>query len=162
MVMGGSQGARAVNEALRAALPRILPGMDVLHLCGKGHLDASLRGTPGYFQAEFLSEELPHALAAADFILSRAGATAICEFQALKKPMLLVPLPLGASRGDQIENADSLARRGLARVLPQEAMTPDSLAKALEELRNAAALAPAPEKALRADGTAAIRRCLRT
>lgn len=157
MVMGGSQGARAVNEALRAALPRILPGMDVLHLCGKGHLDASLRGTPGYFQAEFLSEELPHALAAADFILSRAGATAICEFQALKKPMLLVPLPLGASRGDQIENADSLARRGLARVLPQEAMTPDSLAKALEELmENAAALRSALEKAPRADGTAAI------
>lgn len=157
LVMGGSQGARAVNEALRAALPRVLPRMDVLHLCGKGHLDEALAGKPGYYQAEFLSDALPHALAAADFILSRAGATAICEFQALKKPMLLIPLPLGASRGDQIENADSLARRGLARVLPQEQMTPDSLAEALMELmKNAPALTRALSEAPRADGSEAI------
>lgn len=157
MVMGGSQGAKAVNEALRAALPQVLPMMDVLHLCGKGHLEEALAGKPGYFQAEFLSEELPHALAAADLILSRAGATAICEFQALKKPMLLIPLPLGSSRGDQIENANSLAARGLARVLPQEQMTPDSLTEALRGLMaNADALKKALHEAPRADGSEAI------
>lgn len=157
LVMGGSQGAKAVNEALRAALPQVLPRMNVLHLCGKGHLDEALAETSGYYQTEFLSEELPHALAAADYILSRAGATAICEFLALKKPMLLIPLPLGSSRGDQIENAKSLAERGLARVLPQEQMTPESLSQALAELmENADELKKALHEAPQADGSEAI------
>ncbi len=152
--MGGSQGAQAINEALRAALSQILPQMDVLHLCGRGHLEESLAGTPGYFQAEFMNEDLPHALAAADLILSRAGATAICEFQALKKPMLLVPYPKGASRGDQIENAASLEKRGLAQLLPQEQMTPDSLSKALQQLMaDREALAAAMAAAPPADGS---------
>ena len=157
LVMGGSQGAKAVNDTLRQALPQILPLMDVLHLCGKGHLDASLAATRGYYQTEFLSEELPHALAAADYILSRAGATAICEFLALKKPMLLVPLPLGSSRGDQIENAKSLAGRGLAQVLPQEDMRPDSLTEALKRLMDSGeSLRQALAEAPRADGSKAI------
>ena len=157
LVMGGSQGAKAINEALRAALPQLLNQMDILHLCGKGHLQEDLQGMPGYFQAEFLGEELPDALAACDLVLSRAGATAIFEFQALGKPMLLVPYPKGASRGDQIENAHSLAGRGLAHVLAQEELTPDSLAQALvglgaqaDQLR--AALAAAPP----ADGRGAV------
>jgi UDP-N-acetylglucosamine--N-acetylmuramyl-(pentapeptide) pyrophosphoryl-undecaprenol N-acetylglucosamine transferase len=157
LVMGGSQGAKAVNEALRAALPQVLPRMNVLHLCGKGHLDEALADTPGYYQTEFLSDELPHALAAADYILSRAGATAICEFLALKKPMLLIPLPLGSSRGDQIENAKSLAARGLAQVLPQEQMTPENLSQALTQLmENADELKKALEDAPQADGSEAI------
>lgn len=138
LMMGGSQGAQAVNEALRAALPQILPRVDVLHLCGKGKLAPELQGTPGYFQAEFVSEGLNDVLAAADYVLSRAGATAISEFLALKKPMLLVPLPLSASRGDQIVNAKDYEKRGLAKVLPQEQMTPDSLASALFDLMDQA------------------------
>ena len=107
LMMGGSQGAQSLNKALREALPRILPHMDVLHLCGKGNLDENLENTPGYFQTEFLSGRLPDALACADLVLSRAGANALCEFAALKKPMLLIPLPLSSSRGDQILNAKS-------------------------------------------------------
>ncbi|HSK68421.1 MAG TPA: undecaprenyldiphospho-muramoylpentapeptide beta-N-acetylglucosaminyltransferase [Candidatus Limnocylindria bacterium] len=138
LMMGGSQGAQAVNDALRAALPALLPEFDVLHLCGKGKLEPSLAGTPGYFQAEFLDEALPDALAAADLVLSRAGANAIGEFLALRKPMLLVPYPKGASRGDQILNAENYRARGLAMVLPQEEMTADSLAGAVFDLRNQA------------------------
>ena len=55
----------------------------------------------------FLRSGCKTALACADFVLSRAGSNALCEFQALKKPMLLVPYPKGASRGDQILNAES-------------------------------------------------------
>lgn len=69
--------------------------MQVFHLCGKGNLDESLKGLDGYYQVEFLSEELPDAMAAADYILSRAGSNALCEFQALGKPMLLIPYPKG-------------------------------------------------------------------
>lgn len=134
MMMGGSSGAQSVNQALREALPQLLPDMDVLHITGKGNLDESLSALPGYRQFEFLSDELPDALACADFILSRAGSNAICEFQALKKPMLLVPYPKGASRGDQILNAESFRQRGLCHVLPQEKMTAASLTEAIHAL----------------------------
>ena len=157
LMMGGSLGAQSVNKALREALPALLPRMQVLHLCGKGNLDESLNGLQGYYQAEFMSEELPDVMAAADLILSRAGSNALCEFQALGKPMLLVPYPKGASRGDQILNAASYEKRGLARVLPQEKMTGETLTAALmdlldhgEDLRRALREAPP------ADGTQAV------
>ena len=105
--------------------------MDVLHLCGKGNLDASLENTPGYKQFEYLSDELPDAFACADIMLSRAGSNALMEFQALARPLLLVPYPKGASRGDQILNAQSLEKRGLCHVLLQENMTPQTLTDAL-------------------------------
>lgn len=157
LMMGGSQGAQSVNKVLREALPLILPQMDVFHLCGKGNLDASLAGLSGYFQQEFMNEELPHALACADLVLSRAGANALCEFHALKKPMLLIPLPLSASRGDQILNAGSYKNRGLAHVLPQEGLNAQSLACALQKLQeDAPALVRAIEKAPAADGTGIV------
>ena len=133
LMMGGSSGAQAVNKALREALPRLVKQFDVAHICGKGNLDEGLQGIPGYRQLEFLDAELPDALACTDLVLSRAGSNALCEFQALCKPMLLVPYPKGASRGDQILNAQSLQKRGLARVLLQEDMTADTLVKALDE-----------------------------
>ena len=132
LMMGGSSGAQAVNRALREALPRLTDQFDVAHICGKGNLDGELQGAAGYRQLEFLDAELPDALACADLVLSRAGSNALCEFQALCKPMLLVPYPKGASRGDQILNAQSLQKRGLARVLLQEDMTADTLVRALE------------------------------
>ena len=134
LMMGGSQGAQAINQALRRALPRLLEPFDVFHLCGEGNLAPEWADTKSYFQTEFLTEDLPDALAAADIVLSRAGANALSEFQALQKPMLLVPLPLSASRGDQILNAQSYAARGLAHVLPQEEMTDDALVAALHRL----------------------------
>ena len=137
LMTGGSLGAQSVNKCLRESLPALLPHMDILHLCGKGNLDESLMNTKGYCQKEFLSEEMPDALAVADIVLSRAGSNTLSELIALQKPMLLVPYPLGASRGDQIQNAKSYAAQGLARVLMQEDMTArtmtDGLIKLLEE-----------------------------
>lgn len=134
LMTGGSLGAQSVNHCLRQILPSLLPLMDVIHLCGKGNLEPSLEQTPGYWQREFLSAELPDALAAADIVLSRAGANTLCELVALQKPMLLIPYPRGASRGDQIQNALSYQKQGLAQVLPQENMTPTSLLQALLHL----------------------------
>jgi UDP-N-acetylglucosamine--N-acetylmuramyl-(pentapeptide) pyrophosphoryl-undecaprenol N-acetylglucosamine transferase len=76
------------------------------------------------------------ALAVADIVLSRAGSNTLSELLALQKPMLLVPYPLGASRGDQIENAKSYARQGLARVLMQEDMTAQTMTEGLLKLLN--------------------------
>ena len=157
LMMGGSLGAQSVNKCLRETLPLLLPHMDVVHLTGKGNMDESLRDVKGYVQFEFLSDELPHVLSAADFILSRAGSNALCEFQALKKPMLLIPYPMGASRGDQILNAESYRARGLAHVLQQSDMTTETLKDAIFRLMESkdqlvAALNDAPP----ADGTAMI------
>ncbi|MBQ9197914.1 MAG: undecaprenyldiphospho-muramoylpentapeptide beta-N-acetylglucosaminyltransferase [Clostridia bacterium] len=161
LMMGGSLGAQSVNKALREALPQLLPRMQVLHICGRNNLDESLNGLSGYWQAEFLTDRLPDAMAAADLILSRAGANALCEFQALGKPMLLIPYPKGASRGDQILNAASFKKRGLARVMAQEDMTADSLAKALIDLwENGDDLRRALREAPPADGTQAVLRLI--
>ena len=154
MMMGGSSGAQAVNKALRDALPQLAGKFDVAHICGKGNLEASLEGVPGYTQVEFLDADLPDALAACDLVLSRAGANALCEFQALGRPLLLVPYPKGASRGDQILNAQSYEKRGLCRVLLQENMTADSLVAALESTwADREALTAAVKAAPPADGT---------
>ena len=134
LMTGGSLGAQSVNKCLREALPNLLPKMDVLHLCGKGNLDESLMNTPGYCQKEFLSEEMPDALAVADIVLSRAGSNTLSELLALHKPMLLIPYPLSASRGDQVENAKSYAKQGLARVLMQEDMTSQTMTEGLLKL----------------------------
>ena len=133
MMMGGSSGAQRVNACLREALDELTKDFDVLHVCGKGNLDASLDGLKGYTQVEFLDADLPDAMACTDLVLSRAGANALCEFQALGRPMLLIPYPKGASRGDQILNAKSLQKRGLCHVLMQENMTRETLVQAVRE-----------------------------
>lgn len=134
MVVGGSSGARAINEAVVAALPRLSQNFQILHLCGKGNLNAALEGTPGYVQCEYLNNEMADAYASADILISRAGSNALCEILALKKPALLIPYPMGASRGDQILNAESFRQRGFSHVMDQNDLTPDSLVEAAIKL----------------------------
>ena len=134
MVVGGSSGARAINEAVVAALPQLSQNFQILHLCGKGNSSAALEGTPGYVQCEYLNEEMADAYACADILISRAGSNALCEILALRKPALLIPYPKGASRGDQILNAESFRERGFSHVMDQENLTPDSLAAAAIKL----------------------------
>ena len=154
LMMGGSLGAQAVNKALREALPELMKTFDVAHICGKGNLDPALEGTMGYRQLEFVSAELPDLFACCDLVLSRAGSNALMEFQALARPLLLVPYPKGASRGDQILNAQSLEKRGLCRVLLQENMTADTLTQALMQTwADRETLTAAVKAAPPADGT---------
>lgn len=157
LMMGGSLGAQAINDALREALPELLPSMNIVHLCGKGNLDTALEQQSGYRQFEFLDKELPDILALSDYILSRAGSNSIHEFLALKKPMLLIPLPLSASRGDQILNANSFSQRNFAIVLEQEQLSSKSLVQQIHKLRQTAPAMTAAMKAeANADGTKAV------
>ncbi|MDO5110790.1 MAG: undecaprenyldiphospho-muramoylpentapeptide beta-N-acetylglucosaminyltransferase [Clostridia bacterium] len=133
LIMGGSLGAKAVNDTVRAALPRLLRAFDVIHLCGRGKVDDAA-ACAGYRQYEYVTKELPDLFACADVVLSRAGANAVFELLALCKPALLVPLPRSASRGDQLLNAGYFARKGYAMVLEQEQLTPDTLVDALGDL----------------------------
>ena len=134
LVIGGSLGAAAVNDAVRRILPELLKTYQVIHLCGKGKLDTSLNGLEGYAQFEYISEELRDLFALADIVISRAGANAICELLALKKPNLLIPLSASASRGDQILNARSFERQGFSMVLEEEKITDAVLLERIHSL----------------------------
>ncbi len=133
MVIGGSLGAVHVNNAIRAILPELLETYDVIHICGKGNLDTALEGTPGYVQYEYVDEPLRHLFAAADILVSRAGANSICEILALRKPNVLIPLSAEASRGDQVLNARSFEKQGYSRVLEEKDLTDDTLLAAVNE-----------------------------
>ncbi len=134
LVTGGSLGAATVNEAIRRVLPELLKSYQVVHLCGKGKLDASLDHLPGYAQYEYIKDELKDLFALADIVVSRAGANAICELLALHKPNLLIPLSANASRGDQILNARSFEKQGFSMVLEEEDITDDVLLSKINEL----------------------------
>ena len=134
MVIGGSLGAANVNKAVREALPRLLTDFQVVHLCGKGKVDNLLLNTPRYKQFEYIKTELKDIFAMADLVISRAGANAICELLALKKPNILIPLPSSSSRGDQLLNARSFEAQGFSIVLNEDDLTPDLLADKVHEL----------------------------
>ena len=131
MVIGGSLGAASVNEHIRSILPELLKEFQVIHLCGKGKTDESLKGTEGYVQFEYIKKELSDL---ADIVISRAGANAICEISALHKPNLLIPLSANASRGDQILNARSFERQGYSMVLEEEEITDEKLLSVIRNL----------------------------
>ena len=131
LVIGGSLGSVTVNQAVRTLLPRLLPHFQVVHICGKDHLDESLIGTSGYVQFEYVDAPLKHLFAIADLVISRAGANSICEILALRKPNILIPLSAAASRGDQILNASSFKKQGFSTMLEEEALTDDTLYQAI-------------------------------
>ena len=132
MVMGGSQGAAAVNQAIRDALPKLLENYQVVHLCGKDKMDNLLLTVPGYKQFEYIKEEMKDLLAMADLVISRSGANAISEILALRKPNILIPLPSG--RGDQLLNADSYEAQGFSIVINEDDLTTKVLLQKVEEL----------------------------
>lgn len=134
LIVGGSQGSVAVNNAVRAILPELLKEFQVIHLCGKGKIDESLKDLAGYVQFEYIKQELKDIFALTDLVISRAGANAICELLALHKPNLLIPLSINASRGDQILNARSFERQGFSLVLEEEELTNQVLLDAIHTL----------------------------
>ena len=134
MVIGGSLGSVAINKAVREALPTLLQDFQVVHICGKEKIDNLLLTTKGYHQFEYLKAELKDIFAMADLVISRAGANAICEILALKKPNLLIPLPAGSSRGDQILNAASFEAQGYSMVVSEDDLTKELLVSKIHEL----------------------------
>lgn len=124
LVTGGSLGASAINAAVKGALDELLKHFGVLHICGKGNF-SDIKKT-GYVEIEF-TDKMENAFACADVCVSRAGANTVFEMASLKKPMLLIPLPKTASRGDQILNAEYFKNLGYARVLDQSKLSPKTL-----------------------------------
>ncbi|MFC7394169.1 undecaprenyldiphospho-muramoylpentapeptide beta-N-acetylglucosaminyltransferase [Scopulibacillus cellulosilyticus] len=133
LIMGGSQGAERINEIVRTCLNKLLKDFFIVHICGKGKVDSSIQ-LKGYQQFEYVNEELADLMAMADMVVSRAGSNSIFECLALQKPMLLIPLSNGASRGDQILNAQSFMNSGYAEILFQEDLNRDTFINAAYHL----------------------------
>ena len=127
LIIGGSLGSKFINNIIRNSLNELLKNYNIVHICGKGNLDRSLKERKGYVQFEYINEELPHIMNTADIVISRAGANVIFELLALKKPNLLIPLSKKSSRGDQILNAASFEKSGYSMVLQEEELTPKVL-----------------------------------
>ena len=134
LIIGGSLGSVVVNNAIRSILPELLKDFHVIHLCGKGKMDDSLKSLKGYVQFEYIQNQLKDLFALTDIVISRAGANAICELLALRKPNLLVPLSANASRGDQILNARSFEHQGFSVVLEEEDLSKDTLLNSIYKL----------------------------
>ena len=136
LVMGGSLGAQKINEALAGILPDLVRDRGVIHITGKGKGIAFEH--PWYRAFEYVQDELPDLFAAADYVVSRAGANSIFEFLALQKPMLLIPLEAG-SRGDQVHNARSFVENDWAKVLREKDLSGPALQQAMMALEKDAA-----------------------
>lgn len=138
LVMGGSLGSKKINDNLRQELDTLLNTYQIIHLTGKGLKDESPQ-KPGYVQYEFVTDALTDLLAITDTVISRAGSNAIYEFLTLRLPMLLIPLGLDQSRGDQIDNANYFAQQGYAMTIDEATLTNGTISsslKALEQSRD--------------------------
>ncbi|MDR1618259.1 MAG: undecaprenyldiphospho-muramoylpentapeptide beta-N-acetylglucosaminyltransferase [Treponema sp.] len=116
LVLGGSQGARDLNELVREALPELTKYYTVVHQTGPKNC-RDLPAAEKYRPYPYIGAEMPHVLAAADLVLGRSGAGTVWECAVAGKPMVLVPLSGSGTRGDQVENAGYFERRGAALAL---------------------------------------------
>ena len=156
LFIGGSQGARQVNDLVLAVLPELTKLALVVHQTGEAaNASQATDGAAGvaavaagrYRPYAYIRDELPHILAAADLVVGRAGAASLWEAAALAKPMVLIPLAGAGTRGDQVDNARLFEAAGAATVLVGDDATPYNLVKAIgyylgdAEARRAAGLA---------------------
>ena len=130
LFIGGSLGASKLNQQVRAALPELLKHYHIIHICGQGKLNVSIKDK-NYYQLEFAKEILPDLFAASDVIVSRAGANSIYEILMLQKPHVFIPLSARVSRGDQVENAAYFERQGISTILDDDHLNAEKLVAAI-------------------------------
>ena len=142
LFMGGSLGAKAINDALSESYATLSDKYNILHITGKGGMP--LR-TNSYYALPF-AENVADLFATADLIVSRGGASTLGELTALGKKVVVIPLPKGESRGDQEENAAYYLSLGLVNVLPQSSLTADTLVCVIDDIIMNSAPAPAYDR----------------
>jgi len=143
LITGGSQGAEKINEIVINTLPRLLEISEIIHSCGERNFkntEKDAQKSPNYHLYPFLkAEELKHAYALSDLIISRAGAGNIFEIAALGKPSILIPLPNSAQE-HQRQNAYDFKGDGRCIVLEQENLTPNLFLEQISNLLSDSAL----------------------
>lgn len=133
IVFGGGSGSKVINDNLRAVIFKLCKQFNVLHLCGKGNAVES--SVYGYRQIEF-TDDMGEIYACADYAVARCGSNSAHELIALKIPTLFIPLDNGASRGDQVKNAEYFKALGLCNVLSEKKLTPQTLYDGIISLAN--------------------------
>jgi UDP-N-acetylglucosamine--N-acetylmuramyl-(pentapeptide) pyrophosphoryl-undecaprenol N-acetylglucosamine transferase len=174
LVFGGSRGSASINRALVAALPELLPHCQVIHISGQtdwrwivDHYGHARSETPmlhqeRYHPFPYLNEEMVQALAAADLVVARAGASVLGEFPAVGLPSILVPYPHAGKH--QEANAAYLERRGAAVMIMDEELPARLASTVLDLLKSPDRLASMSQAAAdlaRPDATGNIVRELR-
>jgi UDP-N-acetylglucosamine--N-acetylmuramyl-(pentapeptide) pyrophosphoryl-undecaprenol N-acetylglucosamine transferase len=160
LILGGSQGAQAINDVILEALPLLLEKFQVIHQTGEANIEAIRTITDvilennsyvnRYRPFGYLNDlALRMSAGAADVIVSRSGAGAIFEIATWRKPAILIPIPEDVSR-DQRQNAYAYARTGAAVVIEQENLTPhvivSEISRVVEHLELQEAMRASAEK----------------
>ncbi|MDR2758455.1 MAG: undecaprenyldiphospho-muramoylpentapeptide beta-N-acetylglucosaminyltransferase [Spirochaetaceae bacterium] len=159
LVLGGSQGAREINDLVRSCLAELTGPYVVVHQTGQ-RTSWDLAPSERYRPYPYFTEEMPQILAASELVLGRSGAGTIWECAALGRPMVLIPLSGSGTRGDQVENARFFEKAGAAAVLSGGEVSPKALVETVlsiagdEEKR--AAMVRASAKIGAQDGAASI------
>ncbi|MDD5490099.1 MAG: glycosyltransferase, partial [Candidatus Moranbacteria bacterium] len=142
LVIGGSQGARVINQAVVTLLPKLLKKWQLIHVTGKKEYESVVHeagklgiktGHEDYKVFPFISKELPYAFAAADLVVSRAGAITLTEIAANKKPAIIIPIE-GSANKHQEQNAFVFSQAGAAVVLEQENLGENILFEKIEQI----------------------------
>ena len=140
LVLGGSSGAKQINELVQANLDWLCERFTVVHQTGllnadnNTELELKQKYNGSYKPYPFIYEQMPDVIAAADVILSRAGANSIWEAAVLAKPMVLIPLCGSGTRGDQVDNARFFESFNAANVLVGQDATAENLKSSLEKM----------------------------
>lgn len=132
-VSGGAQGSRAINFALREALPALRERFDIVHQHGLKQEALAAPEGPGYYARPFFREEMPALMWEADLLVGRSGAGTVHDCAVTATPGLFIPLP-HATRDEQTKNARWLAERGGAELLPEGELASGVLAARISEL----------------------------
>jgi UDP-N-acetylglucosamine--N-acetylmuramyl-(pentapeptide) pyrophosphoryl-undecaprenol N-acetylglucosamine transferase len=140
LVLGGSQGAQQINQAMPAVAARLLerlPALRILHQAGARNLDETKQayaaaGIGDRLEIVPFLDDVAGAMAASHLLVSRAGAITLAEICAAGRASLL--LPLSIAQGHQMGNAQLLAEAGAAEVIPSAELTPELLGGRLEAL----------------------------
>jgi len=140
LIVGGSQGSRIINQVIWEILPEFLELVEIIHIVGKNNMDEARSVSRSleiyqdrlYHYAGFLDSEMKHAYAAADLVVSRAGASSIMDICLTHKPSILVPITVDA--GQQRSNAYEMAKIGASIVLEEPNFTPHIVLEKINEL----------------------------
>ena len=143
LVMGGSQGAKVINESIIHILPKLVKNFEIIHLTGGGEYENVIQEagrigikaghSSGYHPYPFLRKEMAAALALADLVISRAGANAISEIAANGKAAIIIPIKSSANNHQQL-NAYALQESGAAIVLEQDNLGENIFFEKIEEV----------------------------
>lgn len=141
LVLGGSQGAKEINDLVREHLDELTKYYVVVHQTGQAEWDTP--ASERYKPYRYIEEDMPHVLAATELAVGRSGAGTVWECAAAGKPMALIPLRGSGTRGDQVENARFFERAGAAIVVNETRRLVEIIAELAADDEKRAAMAKA-------------------